>query len=58
VVSVRQAALRPQVLPAVADGRIRPVVDRVFSFEDAYKAADYLRNNQAVGKVVLQMAEK
>jgi NADPH2:quinone reductase len=52
------AALRLQVLPAVADGRIRAVVDRVFSFDDAHKAADYLRNNQAVGKVVLQMAEK
>jgi NADPH:quinone reductase len=49
------AALRPRVLPAVADGSIRPVVDRVFAFEDALKAADYLRSNQAIGKVVLQM---
>jgi NADPH2:quinone reductase len=49
------AALRPQAIPAVADGRIRPVVDRVFPFEDALKAADYLRSNQGMGKVVLQM---
>lgn len=52
------AALVPEVLPAVADGRIRPVVDRVFAFDDALKAAEYLRSNQAVGKVVLEMEEK
>jgi NADPH:quinone reductase-like Zn-dependent oxidoreductase len=43
--------------PAVADGRVRPVVDRVFIFDDAHKAADYLRSNQAIGKVVLEMKE-
>jgi len=52
------AALVPEVLPAVADGRIRPVVDRVFAFDDALKAAEYLRSNQAIGKVVLEMEEK
>jgi NADPH2:quinone reductase len=52
------AALVPRVLPAVADGRIRPVVDRVFTFDDAQKAADYLRSNQAIGKVVLEMKEQ
>ncbi len=52
------AALVPEVLPAVADGRIRPVVDRVFAFDDALKAAEYLRSNQAIGKVVLEMGEK
>lgn len=48
-------ALRPDILPAVADGRIRPIVDRIFAFDDATKAADYLRTNQAVGKVVLTL---
>jgi NADPH:quinone reductase len=52
------AAVRPEVMPAVADGRIRPVVDRVFAFDDAKKAADYLRGNQAVGKIVLRMREE
>jgi NADPH:quinone reductase len=52
------AALVPEVLPAVADGRICPVVDRVFAFDDALKAAEYLRSNQAMGKVVLEMEEK
>jgi NADPH:quinone reductase len=52
------AALVPDALPAVADGRIRPVVDRVFAFDDAVKAADYLRSNQAIGKVVIEMKEQ
>lgn len=50
------SGLIPQVLPAVADGRIRPVVDRVFALDDAVEAANYLRSNQAVGKVVLTMS--
>jgi NADPH:quinone reductase len=52
------SALKPEILPAVADGRIRPVVDRVFEFADAIKAAEYLRSNQAVGKIVLEMGEQ
>jgi NADPH:quinone reductase len=51
------AALKPEILPAVADGRIRPVVDRVFEFDDAIKAAQYLRTNQAVGKIVLKVGQ-
>jgi len=31
-------------------------VDRVFDFDDAKKAADYLRTNQAVGKLVLRVS--
>jgi NADPH2:quinone reductase len=49
------AALVPVVLPAVADGRIRPVVDSVFPFEEAQRAADRMRSNQAVGKIVIEM---
>jgi NADPH:quinone reductase-like Zn-dependent oxidoreductase len=52
------AALVPDVLLAVADGRVRPVIDRVFAFDDALNAADYLRSNQAIGKVVLEMKEQ
>jgi NADPH:quinone reductase len=51
-------ALVPEVMPAVADGRIRPIVDRVFAFDDALKAAEYLRTDQAIGKVVLEMEEQ
>jgi NADPH:quinone reductase-like Zn-dependent oxidoreductase len=47
-------ALTAEVLPAVAAGRIRPIVDQVVAFDDAKRAAEVLRANQAVGKVVLQ----
>jgi NADPH:quinone reductase-like Zn-dependent oxidoreductase len=49
------AALIPDVMNAVATGQIRPIVDRVFPFERAIAAAEYLRSNQATGKVVLTM---
>jgi NADPH:quinone reductase len=51
-------ALQPDVMAAVADGRIRPVIDRVFAFEDAQRAADHLRSNRTVGKTVLTMEQK
>jgi NADPH:quinone reductase-like Zn-dependent oxidoreductase len=49
------AALAADVLPAVADGRIRPVVDRVLAFADADAAAAHMRSNRAVGKIVLEL---
>ncbi|MFD6274413.1 zinc-binding alcohol dehydrogenase family protein [Streptomyces sp. NPDC060209] len=49
------AGLTPHVLPAVADGRIRPVIDTVFPLAQAKEAADRMRTNQAQGKVVLVM---
>ncbi|MCX5088352.1 zinc-binding dehydrogenase [Streptomyces sp. NBC_00365] len=48
-------ALVPDVVPAVAEGRVRPVVDRVFAFDDAKAAADHMRSDQAVGKIVLTL---
>lgn len=50
------AALIPDVLPALTDGRIRPVVDSVFAFDDAHLAADRLRSNEAIGKIALEMS--
>jgi NADPH:quinone reductase-like Zn-dependent oxidoreductase len=35
--------------------RIRPVIDRVFPFEQAKEALDYLAQGRAKGKVVVQM---
>ncbi|MEV0296032.1 zinc-binding dehydrogenase [Nocardia sp. NPDC050710] len=49
------AALVPEVLPAVAAGRIRPVVDRVFGFDEAKAVAEYMRSYRAIGKVVIEM---
>lgn len=50
-------ALRAQVLPAVADGRITPHLDSVVPVADARSAADRLRANAATGKIVLSFAD-
>ena len=49
------AALAPVVLPAVGDGRIRPVIDAVFSLEDFKQAAERMRSSRAIGKIVLEI---
>ena len=36
-------------------GRIRPVVDSVFSFDEAPGAQDYMRSNKHLGKIVLKV---
>ena len=50
------AALIPDALPAVAAGRLKPVIDTVFRFEEAQRAAERMRSNEAVGKLVLELA--
>ena len=50
------AAAGAVMLPALADGRIRPVVDRVFPFADAAEAERYLLSAAHVGKVVLDVS--
>ncbi|WP_211881241.1 quinone oxidoreductase family protein [Pseudarthrobacter albicanus] len=47
------AALAHQVLPAVADGRIRPVIDSVLPFGQAKEAANRMRSGRAHGKIIL-----
>lgn len=42
------------VLPLLAAGRVRPVVDRVFKFTDAAEAHRYVESNRNFGKVVLE----
>ncbi|MFJ9566950.1 zinc-binding dehydrogenase, partial [Streptomyces fuscichromogenes] len=49
--------LMADVVPAVAEGRIRAVVDSVFAFDDAKAAADRMRSGEAVGKIVLELPE-
>lgn len=46
---------KAEVLPALADGRIRPLVDRVFAFDQLAAAKDMMESNQHVGKIVLRM---
>ena len=41
------------LLPAFADGRIRPLIDRVFAFEELPQAKAFMEANAQVGKIVL-----
>ena len=44
---------RDELLPAIADGRVKPVVDRTFALAEAMAAQEYLRANKHFGKVLL-----
>jgi putative PIG3 family NAD(P)H quinone oxidoreductase len=46
-----------QVVPLLGRGVVRPVVDRVFAFEQVVQAHEYLESNASFGKVLLQMDE-
>jgi NADPH2:quinone reductase len=43
------------VLPAIADGRIRPVIDKVFAFDELPAAKAYMESNAHLGKIVVRM---
>ena len=43
------------LLPALADGRIVPLVDRVFDFDDLPAAQARMQANLHVGKIVLRI---
>lgn len=50
------ARFRDEILPAFADGRIRPLIDKVFGFEALEQAKAHMESNQHTGKIVLNMA--
>ena len=43
------------LLPAIADGRIRPLIDRVFAFADLAAARQHMEANRHLGKIVVTM---
>jgi len=49
------ARFAADLLPEVAAGRLRPVIDKVFPFAEAPAALAHMRANAAVGKIVLSM---
>jgi len=44
-----------EITSLVEAGAIRPVVDKVFPFQDTHKALDYVDSGRAKGKVVVQV---
>jgi NADPH:quinone reductase len=49
------AAFRRDMLPLFAQGRIRPVIDKVFTLDEMPKARARMESNAQVGKIVLKM---
>jgi len=47
------AGFKRDVLPAIADGRVSPVVDRAYAFGDLPQALARMEANRHVGKIVL-----
>jgi NADPH:quinone reductase-like Zn-dependent oxidoreductase len=48
------AAFVDEVGPLIADGRVRPVVDRILPLDDALEAYDLLTSDATFGKVILR----
>jgi len=46
------------ILPAIAAGRIRPVIDRVFPFEQLEAAKAHMEANRHLGKIVLAIGKE
>ncbi|MFC1886674.1 NAD(P)H-quinone oxidoreductase [Thermodesulfobacteriota bacterium] len=44
---------KDDLLPALTQGRLRPVIDRIFSLRDALEAQTYMASNAQMGKIVL-----
>ena len=53
-VAVAQEVVR-ELLPGLADGRFRPVIDRIFPLKEALEAQAYMALNEHVGKIVLKV---
>jgi NADPH:quinone reductase-like Zn-dependent oxidoreductase len=43
------------ILPAIADGRIRPLLDRTYTFDELPAAKAYMESNAHLGKIVVRM---
>ena len=46
-----------EIKAMVEDRTIRPIIDLIYSFEDAVKAFEYLATGRAQGKVIVSLAE-
>ena len=49
------ARFRDEILPAFADGRIQPLIDKVFGFDALEQAKAHMESNQHTGKIVLSL---
>lgn len=45
------------ILPAIADGRIQPLIDRVYPYDELPAAKAYMESNAHLGKIVVRMQQ-
>jgi NADPH:quinone reductase-like Zn-dependent oxidoreductase len=45
------------ILPAIADGRIQPIIDRIFAFDELPAAKARMESNAHLGKIVVRIQE-
>lgn len=50
--------LKERVWPLIENGMIKPVIDRVFDFQDASKAHEYMESGNHIGKIVLKISDE
>jgi NADPH:quinone reductase len=48
-------AFMADLMPAIADGRIRPLIDKVYPFPELEKARAHMESNRHLGKIVVAM---
>lgn len=51
------AEFSSKALPLLAEGKIRPIVDKVFSLEEVQQAHEHMEANKNIGKIILRIAE-
>ena len=49
------AAVRKAVWPLIEDGRVKPIIDRTFAFDDVVQAHAYMESGMHIGKILLTM---
>jgi NADPH2:quinone reductase len=49
------AKLRERIWPLIESGKIKPVIDRTFSLEEAGAAHTLMESSTHVGKIMLKM---
>ena len=52
--AIAQRGFEREVMPAITDGRIVPVIDRTFSFDELPAAKQYVEENTLLGKVAIR----
>ena len=56
VIAVRGSGGKTRFWPLVENGRLKPVVDRVFTLAEASAAHAYMESGTHIGKIILEVA--